>query len=52
MRRLINVLQDVRGLGAIEYALVASLIAVAGIASFNEIGNKVDSQLVEVEQAL
>lgn len=52
MRQLMQLILDTRGVGAIEHVLIASLIAVAGIAAFQELGGHVDSQYVEVEQAV
>ena len=40
MRKL---LRDRRGAGAIEYALVASLISVAAVAAFHGLGDKLQS---------
>lgn len=49
MRYLLKLLRDTRGVGAIEYVLVASLISVAAIAAFDELGVSVNDQWVEVE---
>ena len=38
MRTAIRLLKDRRGTSAIEYALIASLISVAAIASFASVG--------------
>lgn len=32
-----------RGANAIEYALVATLISIAALAAFNNLGNKIDT---------
>ena len=42
MRRLTDILRCEKGANAIEYALVASLIAVAGYAAFVNLGHRVD----------
>ena len=42
MRRLTRLLRCECGANAIEYALVASLIAVAGYAAFVNLGHRVD----------
>ena len=42
MRRLTRLLRCEKGANAIEYALVASLIAIAAIGAFNNLGNKID----------
>lgn len=52
MRKLIDLLNDETGLGAIEYALVASLIAVAAIAGFNNLGNGVSNQYNDIENEM
>ena len=52
MRYLINILRDTRGIGAIEYVLVASLISVAAIAAYDELGTSVNGQWIEVESKL
>ena len=52
MRYLLRLLRDTRGAGAIEYALVASLISVAGIAAIDEVGRTVDDKFVEVGSKL
>jgi pilus assembly protein Flp/PilA len=43
MRLLRTILRNHRGATAIEYALVAALIAVAAIAAFKNLGGQVDS---------
>ena len=52
MHYLVKLLRDTRGVGAIEYVLVASLISVAAIAAFDELGGSVDHQWTEVETAM
>lgn len=52
MRKLLCLLGDFRGVGAIEYALIASLISVAAVGAFLKLGDEVDSQYVEVDQAM
>ena len=42
MRDLTKLLRCERGANAIEYALVASLISIAALAAFNQLGNKID----------
>jgi pilus assembly protein Flp/PilA len=41
MQRLTKLLRNVRGASAIEYALVASLISIAGIVAMTNLGNKI-----------
>jgi pilus assembly protein Flp/PilA len=48
MRHLRNILRDRRGGTAIEYALVATLIAVAAIVAFRNLGTSVDTTLNSV----
>ena len=43
MCRLMLILRCERGANAIEYALVASLIAIAAVGAFQYLGNKVDT---------
>lgn len=52
MRHLFKLLRDIRGVGAIEYVLVASLISVAAIAAYDELGASVNSHWGEVESSL
>ena len=52
MRKLNRLFLDTRGIGAIEYALVASLISVAALGAFQELGKGVEGQYVEVENSL
>lgn len=52
MRDLIKLLGDTRGVGAIEYALVASLISVAAIAAFDNLGGAVSGKYEAVDKAL
>jgi pilus assembly protein Flp/PilA len=41
---------DKRGAGAIEYALVASLISVAAIAAYQNLGTKVQTSFQNIDQ--
>ena len=43
---------DNRGLGAIEYALVASLISVAALSAYQSLGSKVQVTFSNVEQKI
>jgi pilus assembly protein Flp/PilA len=43
---------DNRGVGAIEYALVASLISVAALAAFQSLGGQVQTKYSSIDQAL
>ena len=52
MRLLLKLFRDTRGVGAIEYVLVASLIAVAAIAAFDELGGSVDDRFVKIEASM
>ena len=47
-----RLLNDRRGATAIEYAMVASLISVAAIMSFNTLGGKVEKKYDAVDVAL
>ena len=52
MRRLMKLLRCEKGANAIEYALVASLIAIAAVAAFQNLGNNVDTMYNNVENHL
>lgn len=52
MRRLMKLLHCEKGANAIEYALVASLIAIAAVAAYQNLGNSVDSMYNNVSNAL
>ena len=52
MRPLSSVLRDDRGGTAIEYAMVASLIAVAAILAFQNLGSEIDNKFIEVNEAV
>ena len=52
MRNVLKLLRDTRGAGTIEYVLVASLISVAAIAAYDELGVSVNDQWKEVETSL
>ena len=52
MTGFINLLRDHRGATAVEYALIASLISVAGITAFSTLRGKVDNKYERVENKL
>lgn len=52
MRRLIQFLRCEKGASAIEYALVASLISIAAIGAFNNLGNKMNTMYNNVSNHL
>jgi pilus assembly protein Flp/PilA len=52
MRGLTKLLRCERGASAIEYALVASLISIAAIAAFQNLGNKIDTMYNNVSNHL
>ncbi len=47
-----KMLKDIHGATAIEYALVATLIAVAAIAAMQGLGTQVNSTMTEVRTKL
>ena len=49
LRRLWN---DSTGATAIEYALVASLISIAALTAFYNLGNSINTQYEDIEEAL
>jgi len=52
MTRLTKLLRCERGANAIEYALVASLISIAALAAFHNLGNKIDTMYNNVSNHL
>ena len=52
MRGLIRILRCQKGANAIEYAFVASLIAIAAVAAMMNLGTSVDSMLNNVSNAM
>jgi len=52
MKFLRKLLGDSRGATAIEYALIASLIAVAAITAFKNLGRNVDNTFKNVDGAI
>jgi pilus assembly protein Flp/PilA len=52
MAGLIRIIECRRGANAIEYALVASLIAIAAVAAMQKLGTSVDSMLNNVSNVL
>jgi pilus assembly protein Flp/PilA len=52
MLHLRKLIADKRGVTAIEYALIASLISVAAIAGYHNLGDKVGNSFADIEQNL
>jgi pilus assembly protein Flp/PilA len=52
MLRLRKIFDCEKGANAIEYALVASLIAIAAVSAFHNLGNKLDTVYNNVENAM
>ena len=52
MLRLRKLITDNRGIAAIEYALIASLISVAAIAGYQNLGEKVGNSFADIDQNL
>jgi Flp pilus assembly pilin Flp len=50
MSMIRKVLRDIRGVGSIEFALVASLISIAAIAGFAQVGGEVKAKFANVDQ--
>ena len=48
MRKLVNLLRDDRGATAIEYGLIAALIAVAAITAMTTLGNQLTTTFTNV----
>ena len=52
MRNLLNPIKDSRGATAIEYALVASLISIAAIGAFQNLGTSVETKFNAIDKAI
>lgn len=52
MRELTKLLGCEKGASAIEYALVATLISIAAIGAFNNLGNKINTMYNNVGNAM
>ncbi len=52
MRALMRIIHCQKGANAIEYALVASLIAIAAIAAMGNLGNKIDTMFNNVSSVM
>ena len=52
MLHLRKLIADSRGVTAIEYALIASLVSVAAIAGYHNLGGKVGNSFADIEQNL
>ena len=52
MRGLVKLLNDQRGVGTIEYALIASLISIAAFTAIVDLGNQVDKRYDAVDTAV
>ena len=52
MRTLLRIIRCERGANAIEYALVASLIAIAALGAMQALGNKIDDMYNNVSSHL
>jgi Flp pilus assembly pilin Flp len=47
-----KILRDNRGVTAIEYALIASLVSVAAIVGYHNLGTEVQNSFEEIDQNL
>ena len=52
MRTLTRLFKDKRGATAIEYALIASLMSIAAVVAFENLGTSVDAKYQGVDQAI
>ena len=50
MSAILKLVRDNRGVGAIEYALIASLISVAAIAAFDNLGGEIRHKYEQVDE--
>ena len=52
MTFLARILNNNRGATAIEYALIASMISVAAIVAFENLGSSIDNRFSTIDQTL
>ncbi len=52
MKMLRNLLKDTKGATAIEYGLIAALIAVAAIAAMSSLGSQLNNTLTKVKSEM
>ncbi len=52
MRGILKLLRDQRGAATIEYALIASLISIAGVTAMVNLGDGVEQKYTDVETAV
>lgn len=52
MRHLFNLIKDRRGATAIEYALVASLISIAAVTAFGNLGTSVQTKFDMIDSKI
>ena len=52
MRTFFKLLRDQRGAATIEYALIASLISIAGVTAMANLGDDVEQKYSDVETAV
>ncbi|HJS41353.1 MAG TPA: Flp family type IVb pilin [Sphingomicrobium sp.] len=52
MLRIRTIFADNRGVTAIEYALIASLISVAAIVGYHNLGTEVQNSFQDIDQSL
>ena len=52
MKTIGRIFRDQRGVGTIEYALIASLISVAAIAGYENVGSEVRSSYSNTQQQI
>ena len=52
MRILLNLINNNRGATAIEYALVASLVSIAAITAFQNLGTSVQTKFDAINNAI
>ena len=48
MKKIINFLKEEEGVTAIEYALIAALVAIAGVVGWNTLGGAINTQATTV----
>ncbi|MEQ7874165.1 Flp family type IVb pilin [Sphingomonas sp. ASV193] len=52
MRRVMKLIRDSRGATAIEYAMIASLVSVAALGAYQQLGTRVDAKYQSINNAM
>ncbi len=52
MKNFVKMLRNNKGATAIEYGLIAALIAVAGVAAFQSLGSQISTTMTNAKDAM